>query len=237
MTGDSGHGPLTEPGHDGRHPVRVVLLGPPGAGKGTQASRLSSRLGVPHISTGDMFREAARQGTPLGLVARQFMDAGKLVPDEVTVGIVEERLRERDCAGGFLLDGFPRTVAQAEALDRVLARAGTGVDAVVSIDADEEELVARLTSRRQCERCGAIYNLRSDPPPVTGVCPRCGGNLYQRRDDAEETIRERLRVYRFQTRPLEEYYGRRGRLVRVDGARPVDAVTEDIVGALAGGDR
>jgi adenylate kinase len=212
--------------------MRLILLGPPGAGKGTQAESLSDTLGIPHISTGDMFREAVAAGTPLGMEAKSYMDAGKLVPDEVTIGIVRERLNRPDARSGFVLDGFPRTVPQAEALDRILDDLSEKIDAVVCIDVPEEKLVRRLSQRRVCRDCGTIYHLESKPPGPDGRCTACGGELYQRDDDTEETVRRRLEVYRLQTEPLIRYYERRGLLRTVSGDQDIDSVNRDTLTEL-----
>ncbi len=212
--------------------MNIVLLGAPGAGKGTQAARMVERYGVPHISTGDIFRKAVGEGTPLGLEAKKYMDAGQLVPDDVVIGIVVDRLAEPDAAKGFMLDGFPRTVAQADALDAALARSGRKLDAVVLVDVPDEALVERLTARRQCRECGRIYNVLVDPPAVEGVCDVCGGEVYQRDDDTVETVSKRLAVYNEQTAPLIEYYRERGVLKPVDGTKSMDEVFTQIVGVL-----
>ncbi|NOY46535.1 MAG: adenylate kinase [Deltaproteobacteria bacterium] len=212
--------------------MRLILLGPPGAGKGTQAKRLIERYGIPQISTGDILRAAVRDGTDLGKKAKEYMDAGKLVPDEVVIGIIEERLQEADCAKGFILDGFPRTVAQADALNRVLANLGQAIDHVVSIEVPDEELVERLTGRRTCRGCGAMYHVKFSPPKAEGVCDKCGGELYQRDDDREETIRARLKVYHDQTAPLVEYYEKAGLLRRIPGQGSVDEIYARIEGVL-----
>lgn len=201
----------------------LILLGPPGAGKGTQARWIVEALGIPQISTGDMLRAARKAGTPLGKQADAFMTAGKLVPDEVVVGLVAERLREADCAPGFLLDGFPRTIPQAEALGVELGRHGRKIATVVAIEVPDEALVRRLSGRRTCTACNRIWQLEFDPPPTAGKCA-CGGALLQRDDDQEATIRNRLRVYHEQTSPLFAYYERQGVLRRVDGAGAPDAV-------------
>jgi len=182
--------------------MKLILLGPPGAGKGTQAKLLAERLEIPQIATGDILRAAVKQGTPMGLKAKGFMDAGSLVPDEVVVGIVRERLQQVDCARGFILDGFPRTVAQAEALKEMLASLGKNLNAVISLEVDNEALVRRLTGRRTCQECGRGFHVDFDPPKTDGTCDACGGELYQRDDDREETIRRRLEVYTDQTQPL-----------------------------------
>ena len=212
--------------------MRLILLGPPGAGKGTQAKRLIERYGIPQISTGDILRAAVREGTELGKKAKQYMDAGQLVPDEVVIGIIRERLKEADCAKGFILDGFPRTVPQAEALKSVLAELGQALDHVVSIEVPDEDLVERLTGRRTCRNCGAMYHVKFTPPKQEGVCDKCGGELYQRDDDKEETIRARLKVYHDQTAPLVEFYNEEGLLRRIDGVGSVDEIYGRILGVL-----
>jgi adenylate kinase len=212
--------------------VQLVFLGPPGAGKGTQAAILARELGIPQISTGDMFRAAVRDQTPLGREAQRYMEAGQLVPDEVTIGIVEERLRADDCREGFILDGFPRTVAQAEALDRILAAAGRPLEWAVEFVIGEEEVVRRLAGRRTCPRCGAVYNVYTQPPQREGRCDRCGEPLVQREDDREETVRARLAVYRRQTAPLVDFYEAGGRLVRIDASRAPGEVTAALKEAL-----
>lgn len=212
--------------------MRLILLGPPGAGKGTQAEKLSESFGIPHISTGDMFREAVAAGTSLGLQAKSFMDSGRLVPDEVTIGIVRERLQRCDCRKGFLLDGFPRTVPQAQALDEILGELSEELDAVVSIDVPEDKLVRRLSRRRVCRGCGTIYHLETKPPAPDGKCKVCGGELYQRDDDSEKTVRRRLEVYRLQTEPLIRYYEERGLLRQVSGDNDIETVNEDTLSIL-----
>jgi adenylate kinase len=207
---------------------RVIFLGAPGAGKGTQARRLAAGSGVPQVATGDMLREAVAAGTPLGREAKRFMDQGALVPDEVVIGLVDERLSRADARGGYVLDGFPRTVAQAEALDALLRRLGQDLDRVVFFDVSRDELLRRLTGRRVCRRCGTAFHLVSAPPKVAGQCDQCGGELYQREDDAEATVGRRLDVYQTQTAPLLDYYRKRGLLVRVAGEGPVDGVAEAI---------
>jgi len=208
--------------------MRMILLGPPGAGKGTQAKKISEKFGIPQISTGDILRDAVRKGTPLGLKARTFMEKGELVPDEVVIGIVEERLKEKDCARGWILDGFPRTVPQAEALDRILEKYGTPVDYVLNFEVDEEEVVKRLSGRRNCEKCNNVYNIYFSPPRTEGICDVCGGRLVQRSDDKEETVRQRLRVYREKTSPLIDYYSRRGKLFRINANGGVEEVEREI---------
>lgn len=204
--------------------MRVILLGPPGAGKGTQAQRLTQTLSIPQVSTGDILRAAVAAGTPLGREAKATMDQGALVPDGVVIGIIRERLAAPDCARGYILDGFPRTAAQAEALGETLQALGTPLTAVLSITVDPEELVRRLSGRRTCGNCGAAYHLETAPPRRAGLCDRCGGALLQREDDREETIRKRLAVYREQTAPLVAYYRGRGLLREVDGRGDIDDV-------------
>lgn len=207
-------------------------MGPPGAGKGTQASDLIKRYQIPHISTGDMFRAAIKAGTALGKKAKEYMDAGSLVPDEVTIGIVAERLAEPDCSKGFLLDGFPRTVAQADALDKILVELQMTLDGVLNIEVDEEKLLERLTGRRICRKCGATYHMVFNPPTTENVCDKCGGELYQRSDDTLETAKNRLQVYNDQTQPLIEYYREKGLLCEINGDQEIAKVLQDIVGAL-----
>ncbi|MGM0574959.1 MAG: adenylate kinase [Myxococcota bacterium] len=210
--------------------MKLMLLGPPGAGKGTQAKRLVDTLGIPQISTGDMLRSAVAHKTKMGLEAKKFMDAGGLVPDEVVIGIVRDRLAEDDCARGFILDGFPRTVPQAEALAEF-----SPLDAVVNIQVDEDAVVERLAGRRTCKACGAIYHVVSSPPSREGVCDKCGGELHQRSDDNEDAIRERLEQYKQKTAPLIEWYADRGVLKNVDGAGSPDEVQARILAALGQG--
>ena len=212
---------------------RTVLIGAPGAGKGTQARRLSDAFGVPDIATGDMFRAAVAGGTPMGRLAKRFMDRGELVPDDVTIGVVAERLAAEDAAAGFVLDGFPRTVPQATSFDATLATMGKRLDAVIEFSVPRAELIARLTGRRVCANCQASYHLTGAPPKVPGVCDRCGGELMHRVDDAEATVIHRLDVYAQQTAPLIDYYTGAGLLKRVDGTMSIDAVFDAIV-ALAG---
>lgn len=212
---------------------RIVLLGPPGAGKGTQAGFLKERYGVVHVSTGDILREAKAAGTPLGLLAKGYMDRGELVPDEVVIGLVRERLSQPDVrAKGFLLDGFPRTVAQAEALDQLLRELGLPLEAVLNLQVDPELLTRRLSLRRSCPACGGVYHLENRPPQREGVCDACGATLVQRPDDAEETVRNRLAVYARQTQPLIDYYAARGLLRNLDGEQPIEAVWQAITEVL-----
>jgi len=208
-------------------------MGTPGAGKGTQASILATRLGGCHVSTGDMLRDAARNGTPLGQQARRFMDAGRLVPDDVVIGIVAERLAEPECRDGFLLDGFPRTVAQAEALGRLLAARGQPLDAVVLLAVPADEAVRRISGRRVCPACGTMFHLAFQPPQRPDRCDRCGAGLVQREDDREETVRHRLDVYARETGPVLEHYRRAGLLREVDGLGGRDDVARNLQAALA----
>jgi adenylate kinase len=212
--------------------VNLILLGPPGAGKGTQAQKIVDRYRLPQISTGDILRAAVKEETPLGSKAKAFMDQGKLVPDEVVVGIIDERLRTRDCDDGFILDGFPRTIAQAEALQPILAKTGKKIDHVINIEVGMEELVRRLTGRRTCRDCGAMFHVESHPPRRDGICDRCGGQLYQRQDDKEETIRTRLKEYERQTAPLIEYYQRKSCLRSIEGVGEQGQIFERIVRQL-----
>lgn len=213
--------------------MRLILLGPPGAGKGTQAKLLAERLAVPQISTGDMLRAAVKAGTPLGKQAQAIMERGDLVPDDIVIGIFRERSIRPDAEGGFILDGFPRTVAQAEALRKILAERGQGIDRVVSIDVPEEDLVGRIAGRRTCRSCQSMYHVQASPPKAAGKCDRCGGELYQRADDNEDTVRERLRVYRSQTEPLIDHYDRDGVVRRVRGTGPIESIYEAIQAAIA----
>lgn len=214
--------------------MNLVLMGLPGAGKGTQADKIVVKYNIPHISTGDMFRAAIKEGTELGLQAKSFMDKGELVPDEVTIGIVRERLSKADCEKGFLLDGFPRTVAQAEALDSMLADLDKKIDFVINIDVDQSILMERLTGRRICKNCGATYHLVFNPPSQEGVCDRCGGELYQRADDNAETVQNRLDVNIQQTKPLLNFYEDKGYLRNINGQQDINKVFADIEELLGG---
>jgi adenylate kinase len=214
--------------------MRIVLLGAPGAGKGTQGEKLVKKYNIPHISTGDIFRAAIKEGTVLGKQAKEYMDKGELVPDALVVGIVRERLQQPDCRAGFLLDGFPRTVGQAEALDKVLAELEAPLTAVISVDVDQGELLERLTGRRVCKACGSTYHIKFNQPQVRNVCDKCGGELYQRADDSVETVKQRLDVYCRQTEPLIAYYRDRSLLLAVDGSREIAEVFAGIVSALEG---
>lgn len=208
--------------------MNLVLMGLPGAGKGTQAEKIVEKYGIPHISTGDMFRAAIKEGTELGLKAKSFMDKGELVPDEVTIGIVRERLSKEDCNKGFLLDGFPRTVPQAEALEQILSDLGRKIDYVINIDVDQDILMERLTGRRICKQCGSTYHLVFNPPKKDGVCDRCGGELYQRDDDNEATVKNRLQVNVEQSKPLLDFYETKGYLRNINGQQEIDKVFADV---------
>ncbi len=211
---------------------RVVLLGPPGAGKGTQAKKISEKYNVPHISTGDIFRANVSEGTPLGKKAKEYMDKGALVPDELVCELVEDRLTWEDCKGGYLLDGFPRTVYQAEQFDLFLKKEGQELDLVLDIEVPNEAIIPRMAGRRICRGCGASYHVVTHPSKKEGICDLCGGELYQRIDDSEETVRTRLQVYADQTSPLIEYYTKSGKNAVVDGNRPVQDVFETICALL-----
>jgi adenylate kinase len=209
--------------------MNLILLGPPGAGKGTQAKILIKKYGIPQISTGDILRSAVKEQTPMGVKAKGFMDSGALVPDEVVVGIVEERIGKPDCTEGYILDGFPRTVAQADSLTVMLRNKGAGIDHVIAITVDNEELLKRITGRRTCKGCGAGYHVLYDPPKQADVCNECGGELYQRDDDREETMRRRLEVYEEQTTPLIAYYTDRNLLRTVDGMGDIDDIQRKLI--------
>ncbi|MER5701381.1 adenylate kinase [Micromonospora sp. NPDC002296] len=212
--------------------MRLVLVGPPGAGKGTQAEYIAAHLSVPKISTGDIFRANVSQGTPLGIEAKRYMDAGKLVPDEVTINMVRDRLAEPDASEGFLLDGFPRTTPQAAALDKLLADLGTALDLVLELVVDDDEVIRRLSGRRTCRGCGKIWHVEFDATTRDDICDRCGAELFQRDDDKPETIAARLREYADKTAPLVDYYGAQGKLVGIDATGPVEDVTVRAIDAL-----
>lgn len=214
-------------------PKYVILLGPPASGKGTQAARIRETLGIPHVASGDLFRENLKNATPLGMEAKAYMDRGELVPDDITIRMVMERLSRPDCAAGALLDGFPRTIPQAEALQKALADQGLGINLVVNIVVPDEVLVERVTGRRLCRTCGASYHIKFNPSKVEGVCDLDGGELYQRDDDRVETVRKRLEVYWKQTSPLIDYYRAQGVLVDIDGNRPIPEVEAALTAALA----
>ncbi len=212
--------------------MNLILLGPPGAGKGTQAQRIVERYHIPQISTGDILRAAVKEATPLGIKAKVFMDRGQLVPDEIVIGTIEERLKAKDCGPGFILDGFPRTIPQAEALQSILTKIGKRMDHVINVEVPSEELVRRLTGRRTCKNCGAMFHLLFQPPKKEGSCDRCGGSLYQRADDNEETIRTRLKEYEKQTAPLIEYYRGKKKLRSIQGTGGPDQIFDQIARLL-----
>jgi len=212
--------------------MRLILLGPPGAGKGTQAVSISDKFNIPHISTGDIFRKNIKEGTALGKKAKDFINKGELVPDSLVVELVEDRLKEDDCKGGFLLDGFPRTIFQAEALDEVLDNSGIKLNSVVNIQVDPKLLVARATGRRICKSCGATYHIEFNPSKVEGVCDKCSGELYQRPDDTEETVANRIDIYLNETSPLIEYYTNKGIIANINGQQEITKVFTDIEKAL-----
>ena len=212
--------------------LRTILLGPPGAGKGTQAAKIVEKYHIPHISTGDIFRENIKNGTELGKKAQEYMNRGELVPDDLVIDIATTRLLADDCAEGFLLDGFPRTVYQAEKLDEFLAAHGSKIDKVLDIAVEKEELMVRLTGRRVCKACGASYHVVNIPPKKEGICDVCGGPLVQRADDNAETVANRIEVYEAQTMPLIEYYEKAGNIAHIDGATGLESVFADIVKAL-----
>ena len=208
--------------------MNIILIGPPGAGKGTQAKRMVERLSIPQISTGDMFRAAVQAGTPMGRKAKEYMDKGSLIPDDVVIGVVDERLKKDDCKHGYVLDGFPRTLEQAKALDGLLAMAGSKLDHVVVIAVPDDYLVQRLTGRRTCKGCGYMHHIEFDKPKKEGICDKCGGELYLRDDDKEETIRQRLTTYNQQTSPLIEYYSAKGIVRTIDGTGAMNKVENAI---------
>jgi adenylate kinase len=212
--------------------MRAILLGPPGCGKGTQAKILIETYSIPQIATGDILREALKKGTPLGKQAQSYMDKGQLVPDDLVIQIIEERLKQDDCAGGFILDGFPRTIAQAEALDKTLTAMGLTLEHVFNIEVDDDELIKRLTGRRICKSCGASYHIIFNPPREEGQCDTCQGELYQRDDDKEETIRNRLKVYQDQTAPLITFYHEKKILSSIDGVGSIEQITARLKAAV-----
>lgn len=212
--------------------MRLILLGAPGAGKGTQAIVLSKKMNIPHISTGDIFRANIKNGTELGKKAKEYIDRGALVPDEVTVGIVKDRLMQEDCENGFVLDGFPRTIPQAEYLDRVLKELNTSIDYVVDIHVPDEKIVERMSGRRVCSGCNATYHIKNNPTKVDGKCDMCNSATIQREDDREETVLKRLKTYHEQTEPLIDYYKEQGRLVTIEGSGGIERITEELLKSL-----
>lgn len=208
--------------------MKLMFLGAPGAGKGTQAEKISEKYKIPSISTGAILREAMADGSELGKKAKSFVEAGKLVPDEVVIGIIKERLGKEDCANGFILDGFPRTVPQAQALDDM----GVEMDLVISIEVEDDDIVARMSGRRLCENCGTAYHIVHIPTKVEGVCDKCGGELYTRADDKPEVVKDRLKTYHSQTEPLKEFYAKKGKLVLVPGNGAIDSITQEICSAI-----
>ena len=213
--------------------MQIIMMGAPGAGKGTQAAKIVKEYGIPQISTGDMFRAAVKEGTELGKAAKACMEAGKLVPDEVTIGIVRERLSKADCAKGFILDGFPRTVEQADALGNILTELGKVLSIVIDIAVPREYLIERAVGRRICKKCGATYHVKYNAPKAENICDDCGGELYQRGDDTAATMQKRLSVYEESTRPLIEYYKKLGIYAQIDGRQPIEKVTEDLENVLS----
>ncbi|MBN1349567.1 adenylate kinase [candidate division KSB1 bacterium] len=212
--------------------MQLILLGAPGTGKGTQASFIAKKYRIKHISTGDILRDAVKAGTELGKKAKNFMDSGELVPDSVMIGLVKERLTSQDCASGFILDGFPRTIPQAEALDGFLVKRNQPISKVILLHVEREVLIQRLTGRRICRNCGKVYNIITAPPPQDNRCSVCGGEVYRRSDDSEETVSNRLDVFELQTKPLLEYFEKQGKVKRVDGNKDIDAVQKLIENAL-----
>ena len=208
--------------------MRLILLGPPGSGKGTQANLLQDKFNIPKISTGDILRAAVEDNTELGKQAKTFMDKGELVPDEVVIGLIKERIAEPDCEAGYILDGFPRTIVQAEKLGETLTALGQDLDSVVDLEVDSEELLVRLTGRRTCKNCGTMFHLTSHPPKVEGVCDECGGELYQRPDDNKETIVKRLEVYDKETAPLKEFYRKQGKLKAIQGFGGMEKIFSEL---------
>lgn len=212
--------------------MKIIMLGAPGAGKGTQAKRIAEKYGIPHISTGDIFRANIKEGTELGLKAKEYMDQGLLVPDEVTIGMLLDRIRQADCKNGYVLDGFPRTIPQAESLNKALADMGEAIDFAIDVDVPDENIVNRMGGRRACLKCGATYHVEYAAPKAEGVCDACGSDLVLRDDDKPETVQKRLTVYHEQTQPLIEYYKGQGVLYSVDGTQAMEAVFKSITGIL-----
>ena len=212
--------------------MKIIMLGAPGAGKGTQAKRIAQRYGIPHVSTGDIFRANIKNGTELGMKAKAYMDAGNLVPDEITIGMLLDRINEADCEKGYVLDGFPRTIPQAESLTAALKERGEKMDYAIDVDVPDENIINRMSGRRACLACGATYHIAYNPPKKEGVCDQCGEPLVLRKDDKPETVKNRLEVYHQQTQPLIDYYKKEGILAQVDGTQNMDQVFEDIVKIL-----
>ncbi len=212
--------------------MKIIMLGAPGAGKGTQAKRIAAKYGIPHISTGDIFRANIKGGTELGMKAKEYMDQGKLVPDEITIGMLLDRIHEADCEKGYVLDGFPRTIPQAESLTKALGDMGEAIDYAVNVDVPDSAIVSRMGGRRACVNCGATYHIEFNPPKQEGVCDACGEKLILRDDDKPETVQNRLAVYHEQTQPLIDYYKKAGVLAEVDGTQDMDKVFDDIVAIL-----
>lgn len=225
--------PFFQSENDGGHIMKIVMLGAPGAGKGTQAKMIAAKYQIPHISTGDIFRANIKEGTELGKKAKSFMDQGMLVPDELTLELIMDRFNASDCANGYVLDGFPRTLAQAEALTKSLASKGEKLDFAIDVDVPDEKIVTRMSGRRACLKCGGTFHIKYNPPKTEGICDLCGGELTQRDDDKPETVAKRLDVYHAQTQPLIDYYNKEGILKTVDGTQDVDKVFADIEGILA----
>jgi len=212
--------------------MNIILLGGPGAGKGTQAQLLTSKLNIPHISTGDIFRSNIKEGTELGKIAKEYIDQGKLVPDEITVEIVKDRIMKSDCKDGFLLDGFPRTIPQAEYLDKELNKMGKDIDYVINIDVPDDIIVKRMAGRRVCPKCGASYHIDNNPTKVENICDKCGENVIQREDDKRETVLERLKTYHMQTEPLIEYYNNKNKIITINGINSIDEINKAIMEKL-----
>lgn len=212
--------------------MKIIMIGAPGAGKGTQAKRIAAKYDIPHVSTGDIFRANLKKGTELGLKAKVYMDQGALVPDEITIGMLMDRIHQADCSNGYVLDGFPRTIPQAEALTKALEAQNESIDAVIDVDVPDENIMDRMQGRRTCRKCGEGYHTRFNPPKVDGVCDVCGGELFTRDDDLPETVKKRLVVYHDQTQPLVDYYTKQRVLKSVDGTQLMDKVFEDIVTIL-----
>jgi len=213
---------------------RLIFLGPPGAGKGTQAQILEKRFGLLQISTGDILREAVKNNTELGILAKNYMDEGELVPDDIIIGLVREAITSFSAKDGYILDGFPRTIAQANALSKMLKELGGNIDCVLFFDLRDEEIVSRLSGRRTCRNCGAMYHIETNPPKIDGICDKCGGDLYQRDDDRESIVWERLRVYRKNTMPLIDYYKNEGKLVTILADKDIDEITDAVLGVIEG---